>query len=85
MTSPFYVRHFYEIVTLSTQIVKGTFREGNGRTQRIFIEYLANNAGFAVDYSNVSADEMINASQRAFFSDYAPMEKIFERIVSKNK
>jgi len=27
------------------------FREGNGRTQRLFIEYLAENAGYSVDFS----------------------------------
>ena len=27
------------------------FREGNGRTQRLFIEYLAGNAGYSVDFS----------------------------------
>jgi len=38
------------------------FREGNGRTQRIFIEQLASNAGFALDLSKVSKDIMIQAS-----------------------
>jgi len=39
-------------------------------------------AGYAVDFSDVSADEMISASQNAFKSDYSLMEKLFERIVT---
>lgn len=35
------------------------FREGNGRTQRLFIEYLASVAGYKVDFSKVSAKEML--------------------------
>lgn len=31
------------------------FREGNGRTQRLFIEYLANVAGYSVDFSKVNS------------------------------
>ena len=38
------------------------FREGNGRTQRVFIESLAQVAGYQVDFSNVSSREMIEAS-----------------------
>ncbi|MCQ1530517.1 Fic family protein [Lutispora thermophila] len=30
------------------------FREGNGRVQRLFIEYLAENAGYSVDFSQVT-------------------------------
>jgi len=38
------------------------FREGNGRTQRLFIEELAKNAGFQLNLSNVSQSIMIQAS-----------------------
>ena len=30
------------------------FREGNGRTQRLFMELLAQNAGYPIDLSTVS-------------------------------
>ena len=38
------------------------FREGNGRVQRIFVEMLAQNAGFDLNLSVVSKDVMIQAS-----------------------
>jgi cell filamentation protein len=56
------------------------FREGNGRAQRLFIEYLAENAGYSVDFSQVSAQEMIEASAESFACDYTKMDKIFLRI-----
>ena len=59
------------------------FREGNGRSQRTFIEYLALVAGFHVDFANVSADEMIEASVRAFDRDETLMRGIFERITTR--
>ena len=41
------------------------FREGNGRTQRIFIEQLADNAGYSLNLSGVSKSIMIQASIQA--------------------
>ena len=41
------------------------FREGNGRTQRIFIEQLADNAGYKLNLSKVSKMAMIQASIQA--------------------
>ncbi len=59
------------------------FREGNGRTQRIFIEYLAHAAGYHVDFSKVSSKEMIEASADSFLCDYRKMENIFCNIIDK--
>ena len=58
------------------------FREGNGRTQRVFIENLAQVAGYKVDFSNVSAADMIEASALAFGCDYRKMTETFERITT---
>lgn len=38
------------------------FREGNGRTSRIFINELAKNAGFKLDLGLINQNELINAS-----------------------
>ncbi len=59
------------------------FREGNGRAQRLFIEYLADYAGYKVDFSNVSAKEMIVASAESFARDYTKINEMFERITTK--
>ena len=59
------------------------FREGNGRTQRLFIEILAERAGYEVDFSNVTAEEMIQASADSFLMKYEKMDRIMFRIVKK--
>lgn len=56
------------------------FREGNGRAQRLFIEYLAENAGYRVDFSQVTDKQMIEASSASFLCDYAKMNEIFTAI-----
>ena len=56
------------------------FREGNGRTQRLFIEYLGSVAGFHVDFSGVDSEEMVPASADAFAKDYGRINAMFERI-----
>lgn len=54
------------------------FREGNGRTQRLFMEQMALNAGYILDFSQVSENAMRNAS---FFAsvrgDSRPMQCLF--------
>ena len=56
------------------------FREGNGRAQRLFIEYLAENAGYSVDFSQVTDKQMIEASAASFLCDYTKMDEIFTAI-----
>lgn len=38
------------------------FREGNGRTQRVFLAQLAQNAGYRLDFSAVDPDELMIAT-----------------------
>ncbi len=38
------------------------FREGNGRVQRIYMQYLAKNAGYELNFENISSEEMVQAS-----------------------
>ena len=61
------------------------FREGNGRTQRLFIEILAENAGYEVDFSDVTAEEMIEASAESFMKEYDKINALMRRIVNKVK
>jgi cell filamentation protein len=58
------------------------FREGNGRAQRVFIEYLASAAGYHIDFSNVSNQEMIVASVDAFDKEYGKLTEMLKRITS---
>ena len=38
------------------------FREGNGRTQRVFLEKLIQNAGYKIDFSTIERDELMIAT-----------------------
>ncbi|GHU39201.1 Fic family protein [Clostridia bacterium] len=58
------------------------FREGNGRSQRLFVEYLALVAGYRVDFTDVTAAEMIEASVKSFDRDETLMCAIFKRITT---
>lgn len=59
------------------------FRDGNGRAQRVFIEYLAQYAGFDIDFSQVGGKEMIEASALSFAKEYGMMTEMFKRIMSQ--
>ncbi len=41
------------------------FREGNGRTQRVFIAQLIRHAGYEIDFSEIDPDELMIATIRA--------------------
>jgi cell filamentation protein len=58
------------------------FRDGNGRVQRVFIEYLAQAAGWYVSFADVSDYEMIEASALAFATEYDMMTAMFRRITT---
>lgn len=55
------------------------FREGNGRTQRIFIAQLAKEAGYELSFDKTTQEEMISASIQAHRCDYRGLESIIER------
>jgi len=59
------------------------FREGNGRTIRLFIDLLLLSIGYNVaDYSQVSVKSYIEASIAGMSKDYKPMENVLRRVVS---
>ena len=45
------------------------FREGNGRTLRLFITQLAMKNGLQIHWQNISAEQMIQASIQAYHAD----------------
>lgn len=58
------------------------FREGNGRTQRIFWQRIANGAGYKIDWSKVVGGELDNASLTGRVeNDLEPLETMFKKIV----
>jgi hypothetical protein len=60
------------------------FREGNGRTQRLFIEELAKNAGYELNLSNVSQSVMIQASIQGVKGNIKGYENII-KVYLKNQ
>ncbi|WP_369344218.1 Fic/DOC family protein [Bifidobacterium aquikefiricola] len=58
------------------------FREGNGRTQRVFWTLIARDAGWGLDWSQVSKRENDIASFIAHENvDYSRLEAMFDKIV----
>ena len=55
------------------------FREGNGRSQRIFIESLARINGIYLDLTNVSKMDMIVASHESINGDYKKLKDMFKK------
>ena len=71
--------HFSEINALHP------FREGNGRSQREFIRELALYNHYAIDFSNATGKEMLDASVDAFLCKYERMEALFDECLRKLK
>ncbi len=57
------------------------FREGNGRVQRIFMEYVAKEAGYTLSFKNITAQEMIKASIDGAKGNVSAMVGIFYKSI----
>ncbi|PCJ26201.1 MAG: cell filamentation protein Fic [SAR86 cluster bacterium] len=55
------------------------FREGNGRTQRIFFEHVIANMGYEIYWAPIEKEEWITANIAAVVCDYKPLELILEK------
>ncbi|SDI39713.1 cell filamentation protein [Pseudobutyrivibrio sp. 49] len=53
------------------------FREGNGRAQRVYIEYVCKNSKtFDIDFSKTTKNDMILASKESAVLNYEPFEEL---------
>lgn len=59
------------------------FREGNGRTQRVFLAQLAQAAGHPLDFSCVDPDELMVATIYSAQGVVEPLKCAFEKIVQE--
>jgi len=57
------------------------FRDGNGRTQRVFFEELARRARYRLNFGNINIDELLKADIAAYQKNYSPLIKILDDIV----
>ena len=60
------------------------FREGNGRVQRLFIAQLAEQAGFAIDYSALNQADVYPIMQASFTGDERPLAVLILSIISES-
>ncbi|MBM1556230.1 Fic family protein [Sulfitobacter mediterraneus] len=58
------------------------FREGNGRTQLYFYKQLAEQAGHAVDLTQIEAPAWMDASRQAHEGNYAPMASCLSQTLA---
>ena len=56
------------------------FREGNGRTIRLFLTLLARRCGFDLAYDAVHSEEMMTADILAFQGDFSLLTEMYEQI-----
>lgn len=56
------------------------FREGNGRTNRIFFNQLAEDAGYNLAWFKTNYREFIDASIDSFKGNYTAMESVFNAV-----
>ena len=59
------------------------FREGNGRTQRLYFKHLCNRAGYDLEFSRTQKDLLVKADIAAFNREYALLVKLLEEIISE--
>lgn len=69
---------------LSELNVLHPFREGNGRTQRIYCQQLCMNTGaFYLDFSMAQENEMLEASVDSFLCKYEKMDFLIRRCIKE--
>lgn len=56
------------------------FREGNGRVQRAFCAQLAEQAGYFIDFDEVSREEMYSVMIASFHGNNKPLESLLARV-----
>ena len=59
------------------------FREGNGRVQRIFMQYLATNAGYSLNFRNITYEEMRMASIKGANGNLVLMQRVFSKALEE--
>ncbi len=61
------------------------FREGNGRTQRLYFRQLVQRAGYKLDFPAVDSDRMIIATIQAASGVDTALRELFDEIVIPQK
>lgn len=59
------------------------FREGNGRTSRIFFKLYARSIGYDINFEKVDTEDMLKSTIYSVANDNSKLEDIFKRIITK--
>lgn len=54
--------------------------EGNGRTSRLFVQQIAEHAGYRIDWTHVPATQLIDATIAAFRLEPEPLQRILHEV-----
>lgn len=60
------------------------FREGNGRTQLLYLEQLAIRAGHRIDLTGIGRADWMAASRDSHFGEYASMQRCIARAMGSD-
>lgn len=60
------------------------FREGNGRTLRLFVTLLVRNAGYDIDFADCDSDVLTISTIKAAHGDMTMLRSVFESIVKQS-
>jgi cell filamentation protein len=59
------------------------FREGNGRTQRLYFKHLCDRAGYGLEFHKARKDVLVKADIAAFNREYSLLIELLKEIISK--
>lgn len=60
------------------------FREGNGRTQRVFLSQLAHHAGYSLDFTRIDPDDLMIATTQAAHGVDDFLRELFHEMLISN-
>ncbi|KAA8817153.1 cell filamentation protein Fic [Bifidobacterium callitrichos] len=78
------IDEFVERLTIHFAVVNRIhpFREGNGRTQRLFWTLIAREAGHPLDWRHIDGTWMIRASRKSMDDDLTDLRDLIARVVA---
>ena len=59
------------------------FRDGNGRTMRMFLELYCAQVGIGLDWSTITRDELVSACIAGYGGNLDPLTDVFSSVVSR--
>lgn len=78
LTLPAFARDAAEFLTTLNAI--HPFREGNGRTQTLFLALIADRAGHPLDLEKLAPEQFLSAMVRSFRGEVKPLEEQIEHL-----